>query len=645
MASTARGSDPSAEEAFLGALYRGGELLAAGKMVEAREHLEKAHQLEPKNEKAQNLLGLTYFKLGLFDDAARVYGLLVRANPTDPTLRVNLGLVYLKTNSLQRCIDELEAATKLDPAHQKAHNYLGLALAQAGEYERAGTHFRAAGSEVMAERMAKAVAARGDVAPRASAPPEPPPTAPAPPPPPEAPAAEVMTEAVSPTEAFAVTEEAPSAAPASGWDSAPATPPAEEEEIRFAEDEGPSSSTLSPTPHEAPAAPEAPARTTDAAPAWLTMEAAEATEAPAADETQWVTDGLGEMPMEEAPPGAGGDPAWAQTSQQTAEAHGWSEAPAWEQEAYAETAYVAQYASGSLEAAVSSAAEYGGEAGYDAPAEAMAGWDAGAAAAGFEMQEPDAFDTASTDAVAGQAESEVQIDVSVSSATPPPVAPPAGYGAMPSQRLMDLGASSGWAQEPGAGPFHMSSDGLAVVVNGEMRSRMTGLVAVVGGLEVTPEVRRKRGRPTSEPFGADSAQLQRLSGAGTLFLEPGRHRFFAVDLTDNDGTVVDDDGAYLREAVVFAFEESVSFENGGISGDGLAVELVHLKGQGKALLQLEGAMKSMPLQPGAPMVVPLKRLVGWFGRATPRLLRFGGQDAIELRGEGYALLETPGERA
>ena len=59
------------EEEFLGALFKGGELLASGKITEALEHLEKAHGLAPKNEKAQNLLGLAYFKLGRLDDLAR----------------------------------------------------------------------------------------------------------------------------------------------------------------------------------------------------------------------------------------------------------------------------------------------------------------------------------------------------------------------------------------------------------------------------------------------------------------------------------------------------------------------------------------------------------------------------------------------
>jgi uncharacterized protein (AIM24 family) len=226
-----------------------------------------------------------------------------------------------------------------------------------------------------------------------------------------------------------------------------------------------------------------------------------------------------------------------------------------------------------------------------------------------------------------------------------PAEAPAGYTVMRSQRLVDIGAASGWVREPSGGPFHLSREGLAVTVHGEMRSRLTGLVAMVGGLEVTPEVRRKRGRPTGEAFGERASQLHRITGNGVLYLEPGRHRFFAVDLTDTDGASVDDDGAYLKEEVVFAFEEPVAYENGRITGEGLALDLVHLKGEGKALLQLDGAMKAMPIPPGAPMVVPLRRFVGWFGRVTPRLLGFGGQGAVELKGDGYALLETPGERA
>src|SRR5919198_2692416 len=163
---------PVANEEFVKNVVRGGELLAAGKVIEAREYLERAHRIQPKNEKGQNLLGLTYFKLGLYERAAEIYEALVRENPVDPTLRVNLGLVYLKTQALPRAIREFEAAVDLSPEHKKAHNYLGLALAQVGRFEEARAHFIEAGSDSMAEKMERAltgetgvVAAQGQAAP------------------------------------------------------------------------------------------------------------------------------------------------------------------------------------------------------------------------------------------------------------------------------------------------------------------------------------------------------------------------------------------------------------------------------------------------------------------------------------------------
>ncbi|ABF89859.1 TPR domain protein [Myxococcus xanthus DK 1622] len=202
-----RGETSPADDEFLQQLSRGGELLAAGRVHEAQPFLERAHQLHPRMEKAQNLLGLCYFKLGLYDRAAELYEMLVRDNPVDPTLRVNLGLVYLKTSALQRAAREFETATDLAPEHQKAQNYLGLTLAQMGEYGRAREHFLLAGSDVMAEKMSRAIAGESYAKPASAAVPP------------------LRSAPVEPL----VAEPPP-----------PAAEPEEEEEIRFAEDEGPS---------------------------------------------------------------------------------------------------------------------------------------------------------------------------------------------------------------------------------------------------------------------------------------------------------------------------------------------------------------------------------------------------------------------
>src|SRR5260370_3958480 len=157
MATTTAPAENEEGEGFLPLLYQGGELWAAGNVSEAKDYLEKALSRQPDNERGKNLLGLTYFKLGHFERAALLYEGLVQENPADPTLRVNLGLVYLKTNELSRAIHEFATATDLAPDHNKAHNYLGLALAQSGQYGKAREHFLLAGSEAMAEKMAQAV--------------------------------------------------------------------------------------------------------------------------------------------------------------------------------------------------------------------------------------------------------------------------------------------------------------------------------------------------------------------------------------------------------------------------------------------------------------------------------------------------------
>jgi uncharacterized protein (AIM24 family) len=1008
MTTTARGStEPATEEVFLASLYKGGELLASGKVVEAREHLEKAHQLEPKNDKAQNLLGLTYFKLGLFEQAAHIYELLVHDNPTDPTLRVNLGLVHLKTNNLNLAIKEFETATNLDGEHKKAQNYLGLALAQAGEYARAKEHFILAGSDQMAEKMERARQARAEaVIPlppvKSQPPPLPPPlphrvatpvVAAPPPPPPADDAIEVMSDDELPPEGELTEVEAevaplppppaPSANVTKDWGSQfgmEAPPPAPAEEMRFAEDEGPSwqkpapveppapvdTSWNEPLPVEQPVPVTAEESTEplplleatvevtaevaqtdqtwhEEAPAtdtWATAQPASAqsweTAAPdPAAEQDWSTTAAVAAPVEAAP----ATDVWAQPAEGApAQAH-WEQpaegaaAPAqWEQpaegavEAAPAQAHWEQPAEGAVEAAPAQAhweqpAEGAGDAApaqweqpaegavdaapaqahWEQPAEgavdaapAQAHWeqpaegsvDAAPAQAHWEQPAEGAVDAApaqahweqpaegAVDAAPAQAPWEQPAEGAVGAApaqahweqpaegavdaaprqweqptegvvepasehahaaqpvdaapleatadappsatdprwdappdaaseqdwssTAPSDAPPsatdsrwdappdaaaeqdwsstaptegaeaapveesvaevpsqpwevtegsieteipreewassapatpeagnpawlepttkvseetwlpassaeaspdpawvaqplsevhlprveqetittvevpsvpaaphvdfevpatkpevttqpelhavqreevaAGYAPLDAAPLAALGAASAsWETTPGTGPFHLGPEGLAISVAGEVLARLDGLVAVVGSISTQAEQRRARGRASDQPFGTGAQQLQRVKGNGVVYLEPREGQLQAVS--------PDEEGVYLREERVFAFEEAVAFENGRLTAEGSpAVEMVHLTGPGRVLLQLEAPLRTMPLPAGAPMVVPLKRLVGWFGHVTPRLVGFGGQGAVELTGDGFALLSTHAER-
>jgi uncharacterized protein (AIM24 family) len=433
---TGRGPKSPVDEEFLQQLHRGGELLAHGKLTEARQLLERAHQLHPKHEKGRNLLGLAYFKLGLFDQAAELYESLVRDNPVDATLRVNLGLVYLKTNALQRAMREFESATDLQPDHKKAHNYLGLALAQAGEYGRARQHFLLAGSDAMADKMAKAIAGEKFVRSARAAP-----------------------------------------APAS------------------------------------------------------TARSLENTEA----ETE---------------------AAFAETS----------------------------------------------------------------AAVTASERLPESLEEATPELPSRVVGFRPGADVPVLS------------------KLLPLVTLAGASQ---ANPFRVGQGGFSALVEGELLTRLEGLVAFSGQLQFQPEVRRFRGHSSEQPFGEGARRLVRASGQGVLFIEPTEARsFLAVDLGE--------EGAYFREECLFAFEASVSFESGKVPSDlGQDLDLVHLNGQGRVLLDLTGPLRSVAIDEASPVTVPLPQLVGWQGKVTPRLVPLGeaGSEpvraAVELSGEGFALIALP----
>ncbi len=819
---TQTGKDPSQDEEFLSQLYKGGELLAAGKVVEAKDHLERAFKLHPKNEKAQNLLGLTYFKLGLFDRAAEIYELLVRENPADPTLRVNLGLVYLKTNNLPLAVKEFETSTDLEPTHKKAHNYLGLALAQSGEYARAREHFVIAGSDAMADKMARAIAAgaKAPVAVEVKPPPSAPQPPPAPPPEdvvekhmvpqpspepgakppvpsfdvlvmPETPATEVLEVTadddvppdaeIIPAEALLKPKTSPPGAgsklaeaarslggaakpplPAAGYEEVPPAPspsspvgramrndwgaqfgmdepPAPQgDDMRFAEDEGPAGM---PMPEQAVATSEAAVATGAQVPmevvegggrsteTWDTMPVVEATAeemmvevdtpmsaaaaarasdvalsdaaqqgedmsssppeevSPAdvipagdamaagdavADETSMADvmppeQSMGEQPVGEAPelpPGLNYTGVPPTVDVPMGDGAELSAAPAAEGEVAAPVemfpgaesdAYATQEAWPEEGGAASDELPPPGEnpewltqAGQDAGAqqgyatESVGSTDEQYTSQGEEQQqfatgelsaEQPAYATGELGGSNEQVPLTGEVPTSATDLAMPAPTTSQGLTPMATPRLEELGPSAALNFTPGelSGPFNLTPEGLALSVNGELLTRMPGLLAVVGSVDATPELKRSRGRTTDQPFGQGEQQLQRVRGAGVVHLEPGKFTYQAIDLAD--------EGAYVREERVFAFEEAVAFENARLTGQGnIGVDVVHLKGQGKVLLRLDGALKAMAIPPGTPLKVPLARLVGWYGYVSVRVMGFVGQGAVELTGDGYVLL-------
>jgi Flp pilus assembly protein TadD len=143
-----------AGEEFLFHLYRGSELLQDARVHEAKEELEHALLLQPRDPKGQDLLATVYFRIGLYPRAIQIYELLRRDNPEDAPLKINLALCYLKTGQANAARLELEDVVRRSPDHKRAWGYLGLAYERLNEHEKAVGAFTRGGHSTMARRIA-----------------------------------------------------------------------------------------------------------------------------------------------------------------------------------------------------------------------------------------------------------------------------------------------------------------------------------------------------------------------------------------------------------------------------------------------------------------------------------------------------------
>ena len=147
-------------------------------------------------------------------------------------------------------------------------------------------------------------------------------------------------------------------------------------------------------------------------------------------------------------------------------------------------------------------------------------------------------------------------------------------------------------------------------------------------------------------FGEGADRVFRLTGNGQVVLAALGRTFTPVSL--------DDEAAYLVEDVLFSFEDSLWYENGRVpSKTPPDLNLVHLRGRGKALLRSPGRMRSAEIRAGEPLQLPIDRLLGWIGQLTPTLLlpdtsEQSGQVPmgrwLRLEGEGWVLWALPSDR-
>jgi Flp pilus assembly protein TadD len=151
-------------EDFLYHLYRGSELLQDNCVPQAKEELERALKLQPQDTEGQGLLGVVYFRLGLYPRAIGIYEDIIKACPNEVSPRVNLGLCYLKTGQSHLARDVLEEVIARVPNHVRAWGYLGLTFERLGELAKAEAAFDRAGQEHLARRMQRLLAEQASAA-------------------------------------------------------------------------------------------------------------------------------------------------------------------------------------------------------------------------------------------------------------------------------------------------------------------------------------------------------------------------------------------------------------------------------------------------------------------------------------------------
>ncbi len=81
--------------------------------------------LDPNNADALHLLGVVEFQAGRFEDAIKLIKRALRRNANDPSIFVNLGLAYRRTNNDEKAIEAYESALALNPNFLDALYNLG----------------------------------------------------------------------------------------------------------------------------------------------------------------------------------------------------------------------------------------------------------------------------------------------------------------------------------------------------------------------------------------------------------------------------------------------------------------------------------------------------------------------------------------
>ena len=168
--------------------------------------------------------------------------------------------------------------------------------------------------------------------------------------------------------------------------------------------------------------------------------------------------------------------------------------------------------------------------------------------------------------------------------------------------------------------------------------RTAGALVSSGRLAYAPVMRRLRGKGTTETFGDGEEALVQATGSGLVVVSPRGGMFAVLALGPKDVL-------YVRESMVFAFEESLYWENGRVPGSGGGGGMiVQFRGEGGVVLRAVKMPWAVRIATGDVLYVEQDALVGWSGDVVPQQLRgVDGQPTqfVVCTGEGALFIIDP----
>jgi uncharacterized protein (AIM24 family) len=210
-------------------------------------------------------------------------------------------------------------------------------------------------------------------------------------------------------------------------------------------------------------------------------------------------------------------------------------------------------------------------------------------------------------------------------------------GHVPPMPLSEFATARLIRPEDGDHTFETSAGGVLIVrVRGRVYSRTEGVNVTGGELKYEVASRHVRGSSTGEAFSLEGRALFVVSGFGHLVAAPLGEHFSVVSL--------DDDILYLREGIVFAFEEQIRWENGHVPGSQASIPMVQFRGRGEVAFRSKRPLLAIKLAPERVLHIDAGVLAGWIGRVVPRAVTpaAGGAAStmfVECTGEGVVLIE------